>query len=93
MSPQEALVKLKRGSHRWAVERWIENKTERKRVDQLSLSFYLLQYIFLIASATPCSSFDEVMTFAASLTRETAFPIATLDQHIQSWISRSRYLR
>ena len=26
VSPQEALVKLKRGSHRWAVERWIENK-------------------------------------------------------------------
>ncbi|MGQ4823605.1 NUDIX hydrolase, partial [Enterococcus faecalis] len=24
VSPQEALVKLKRGSHRWAVERWIE---------------------------------------------------------------------
>ena len=24
VSPQEALVKLKRGSHRWAVERWTE---------------------------------------------------------------------
>ncbi len=48
VSPREALEKLKRGSHRWAVERWVEKikiKTERKRVDQLSLSF-LLQNVF-----------------------------------------------